>query len=298
MRSSFSDRVMMAFIYTFLIVLAFVSLYPFWNSAVISLNEGLDTGKGGITFWPRKFTMENYNLVFENEKIINGFVISILRTVIGTIGSILCTSIFAYGMTKRELMGRKYYMILCIITIYFGGGLIPTFMLMRNLGLFDSFWVFIIPSLVTIWNMIVFRTFFMGLPGGLEESAKIDGCGYWGTFFRIIVPLSGPVIATLSLFTAINHWNEWFTASIYITNENLIPVQTLLRQILNSNIISEISSSALDTASSSRIDNMKLVTSKSLSAATMMVATIPIVIVYPFVQRFFVKGVLVGSLKE
>lgn len=200
-------------------------------------------------------------------------------------------------MSKRELMGRKYYMIMCIITMYFGGGLIPSYMLIRSLGLFNSFWVFIIPALVSVWNMIIFRTFFQGLPQGLEESAKIDGCGYWGTFVRIVLPLSGPVIATLSLFTAVNHWNEWFVASIYITKEELMPIQTILRQILFSNIASEQLSN-VDASSIAHINSAKKITSKSLTMATIMVATIPIVCVYPFLQRFFVKGVLVGSLKE
>ncbi|ANA79047.1 binding-protein-dependent transport systems inner membrane component [Paenibacillus vortex V453] len=296
-RLAFGDKVMMVIIYIFLALLAFVTFYPFWNGLVISFNSGSDTAMGGVTFWPRDFTLENYGIVFQDTRLLNGFKISVLRTVIGTISSILVTSIFAYGMTKSELIGRKYYMIMCIITMYFGGGLIPTFMLVRGLGLMDSFWVFIIPGLVSVWNMIIFRTFFNGLPNGLEESAKIDGCGNWGIFFKIILPLSGPVIATLSLFTAVSHWNEWFLPSIYINNENLLPIQTMLRQILNSNIMSEQMSN-LDSASQAVLSRMQSVTSKSLSMATMMVATLPIIMVYPFVQKHFVKGVLVGSLKE
>jgi len=296
-RLAFGDKVMMVIIYIFLAFLAFVTFYPFWNGLVISFNSGSDTAMGGVTFWPRDFTLENYGIVFQDNRLLNGFKISVLRTVIGTISSILVTSIFAYGMTKRELIGRKYYMIMCIVTMYFGGGLIPTFMLVRGLGLMDSFWVFIIPGLVSVWNMIIFRTFFNGLPSGLEESAKIDGCGNWGIFFKIILPLSGPVIATLSLFTAVSHWNEWFLPSIYINNENLLPIQTMLRQILNSNIMSEQMSN-LDSASQAVLSRMQSVTSKSLSMATMMVATLPIIMVYPFVQKHFVKGVLVGSLKE
>ncbi|GIO95393.1 maltose ABC transporter permease [Paenibacillus lautus] len=296
-RLAFGDKVMMVIIYIFLALLAFVTFYPFWNGLVISFNSGSDTAMGGVTFWPRDFTLENYGIVFQDNRLLNGFKISVLRTVIGTISSILVTSIFAYGMTKSELIGRKYYMVMCIITMYFGGGLIPTFMLVRGLGLMDSFWVFIIPGLVSVWNMIIFRTFFNGLPNGLEESAKIDGCGNWGIFFKIILPLSGPVIATLSLFTAVSHWNEWFLPSIYINNENLLPIQTMLRQILNSNIMSEQMSN-LDSASQAVLSRMQSVTSKSLSMATMMVATLPIIMVYPFVQKHFVKGVLVGSLKE
>lgn len=297
MRDSLGDRIMVICIYTFLILFAITTLYPFLNALAISFNQGLDTSKGGLTIWPRVFTFENYKFVFKDERLMSGFVISVLRTVIGTISSILCTAIFAYGMSKRELMGRKYYMVMCIITMYFGGGLIPTFMLIRNLGLMNSFWVYIIPGLIGVWNMIIFRTFFNGLPNGLEESAKIDGCGNWGTLFRIVLPLSGPVIATLALFTAVAHWNEWFLAGIYISDQNLYPIQTILRQILLSNIVSETAAN-LDSASLARMQQAKTVTSKSLSMATMMVATLPIISVYPFVQKYFVKGVLVGSLKE
>ncbi|MFD0870768.1 Inner membrane ABC transporter permease protein ycjP [Chlamydia abortus] len=296
-RDSIGDRIFTSLIYVFLAVLAFSTFYPFWNSLVISFNEGIDTSKGGITFWPRVFTLDNYKIVFEDPRLMNGFVIAALRTVIGTVTAIMATSIFAYGMSKKELMGRKYYMIMCIITMYFAGGLIPTYMLIRGLGLFNSFWVFIIPGLISVWNMIIFRTFFQGLPQGLEESAKMDGCGNWGTFFRIVLPLSGPVVATLSLFTAVAHWNEWFVASIYITNEKLLPIQTVLRQILFSNIASEQLSN-VDVSSIAHMNAAKKITSKSLTMATIMVATIPIVCVYPFLQKYFVKGVLVGSLKE
>ncbi|HEY4390177.1 MAG TPA: carbohydrate ABC transporter permease [Paenibacillus sp.] len=297
MRDSLGDRIMIICIYTFLILLAISTLYPFLNALAISFNQGLDTSKGGITLWPRVFTLENYDIVFKDHRMMSGFVVSVLRTVIGTFLSILCTAIFAYGMSKRELMGRKYYMVMCVITMYFSGGLIPTFMLIRNIGLMNSFWVFIIPGLIGVWNMIIFRTFFVGLPAGLEESAKIDGCGNWGTLFRIVIPLSGPVIATLALFTAVGHWNEWFLAGIYISDQKLYPIQTILRQILLSNIVSEQASS-MDSSSLAHMQSMKTVTSKSLSMATMMVATLPIICVYPFVQKYFVKGVLVGSLKE
>lgn len=288
---------LLTIIYVLLAVMAFVAFYPFWNAAVISLNNGTDTMRGGITFWPREFTLENYRVVFEDSRLINGFVISILRTLIGTVLSIAATAIFAYGMSKTELIGRKGYMIFCIVTMYFSGGLIPTFLLIRSLDLFNTFWVMVIPGLISVWNMIIFRTFFKSIPAGLEESARIDGCSNWGVLFRIVLPLSGPVIATLSLFTAVYHWNDWFTPSIYISNADLLPIQTKLQQILNSNIMSE-QMAQMDSAAQGRMSRMKAVTSKSLSMATMMVATIPILCVYPFLQKYFVKGVLVGSLKE
>ncbi len=286
----------MIVIYVLLLILGFAAFYPFWNAAVISFNSGTDTMKGGVTFWPREFSLDNYRIVFEDSRLVGAFVISILRTAVGTLCTILATAVFAYGMTKRELIGRKFYMVFCIITMYFSGGLIPSFLLIRELGLFNTFWVMVIPGLISVWDMIIFRTFFMGLPAGLEESAKVDGSSNWGILFRIVLPLSGPVIATLSLFTAVYHWNDWFAPSIYISNADLLPIQTKLQQILNSNIMSE-QMQQMDPATQGRLNKMRTVTSKSLSMATMMVATLPILCVYPFVQKYFVKGVLVGSLK-
>jgi len=297
MRLGMSDRVLMIFIYSFLALLAFTTLYPFWNAIVISFNMGSDTARGGVTFWPRQFTLENYKIVFEDSRLIGGFLITVSRTIVGTLTALFMTALLAYGMSKSELIGRKYYMIYFIVTMYFSGGLIPSFLLIRSLGMIDSFLVYIIPGLISVWNMIVFRTFFKGLPSGLEESAKIDGCGNWGTFFRIVLPLSGPVLATLGLFTAVAHWNDWFVATIYITSDHLIPIQTMLRQIINANTVTDFLSSA-DAGALARMEKMQRITSKSLSMATMMVATVPIVILYPFLQRYFVKGVLIGSLKE
>lgn len=268
---SFGDKVMAVLIYTFLTLLAFVSFYPFWNSLVISFNSGQDTMLGGITFWPRDFTLANYELVFKDKRLVNAFFISIMRTGVGTVLSVLATAILAYGLSKKELIGRKYFMIFLILTMFFSGGLIPSFLLIRGLGLMDSFWVMIIPTLISVWNMIIFRTFFQQLPAGLEESAKMDGCGYWATFFRIVLPLSGPVIATLALFTAVFHWNDWFFPSIYITSENLVPIQTLLQKVLKANTVSQ-SMGQLDAGAASHMAKLTTVTGKSLSMAIMMVA--------------------------
>ncbi|GAA0439124.1 MAG: carbohydrate ABC transporter permease [Bacillota bacterium] len=298
LKLTFGDRFMVIMIYIFLTLLAFVTFYPFWNSLVISFNNGQDTMLGGVTFWPRDFTLDNYEIVFQDKRLVNAFMISVARTVVGTILSVLATAMLAYGLSKKELVGRKYFMVFCIVTMFFSGGLIPTFLLVRGIGLMDSFWVMIIPSLILVWNMIIFRTFFQQLPKGLEESAKIDGAGYWGIFFRIVLPLSGPVIATLSLFTAVFHWNDWFFPSIYITSENLIPIQTLLQKVLNSNTVSS-QMSQIDAGAAAHMGKAaNTVTGKSLSMAVMMVATLPIIMVYPFVQKYFVKGVLIGSLKE
>lgn len=297
MKLSYGERMSSGIIYFLLALLVFVTFYPFWNSAVISFNTGSDTALGGVTFWPRDFTLDNYDVVFQDKRLNQAFLISVLRTLSGTLLSIVMTAIFAYGMSKKELVGRKYYMIFCIIPLYFDGGLIPSYMLVRSLGLMNSFWVMVIPGLISIWNMIVFRTFFQQLPDSLEESAKIDGCGYWKTLFRIVLPISGPVVATLALFTAVAHWNDWFTATLYISNAKLLPIQTLLQQILSSNIMSE-QMMQTSSAAQSHMASARTITTKSLTMATMMVATIPIILVYPFVQKYFVKGVMVGSLKE
>lgn len=291
---------MHVFIYCLLLVLGFMTLYPFWNSLVISLNVGSDTTLGGITVWPRKFTLENYYVVFQDQRLLNSFVISVLRTSTGTLLSVICTAIFAYGMSRKGLIGKKYYMIFCIVTMYFSGGLIPFYLLCRELGMMNTFWIMIIPGIIGVYNMIIFRTFFQGLPEGLEESAKIDGCSHWGTLFRIVLPISGPVLATLSLFTAVGHWNDWFGPSIFISNQDLLPIQTVLMQILSSNIVSDqlLEVAGSNAAAQDQLFRAQSVTTKSLTMATMMVATLPIILVYPFVQKYFVKGVLVGSLKE
>lgn len=294
-RVGFSDQMMLVMIYICLVLLTLSTLYPFWNALVVSFNVGLDTAKGGVTLWPRMFTLENYQTVLNDSKLLNAFLISIYKTVVGTISATFFTALLAYGMTRNYLMGKKFYMLFFIFTMYFGGGLIPSYLVNRSLGLMDNFLIYIIPALISVWNMIIFRTFFKGLPAGLEESAQIDGCSTWGVFFKIILPLSGPVIATLGLFTAIAQWNDWFVASIYISNVDLLPVQTLLRRMLNSNIV-ELA--GLDSGAVSRIQGMQQITGKSLTTATMMVVTLPIIAVYPFVQRYFVKGVLIGSLKE
>lgn len=300
MKFSWEDRVLHFIISTLLILLGFSTLYPFWNSLVLSLNVGSDTAMGGVTFWPRRWTLENYDIVLQDTRLLRAFMISVFRTVLGTVLSIFFTALFAYALSKRGLIGRKYYMIFCIITLYFSGGLIPSFLLIRELGMMNTFWVMVIPGFISVWNMIIFRTFFMELPDGLEESAKIDGCNDFGIFFRIVIPISGPVIATLSLFTAVGHWNDWFGPSIFINQENLLPIQTVLKQILNSNIVTDqmLQATGGNAAALDTMSRAQTVTTKSLTMATMMVATLPIILVYPFVQKYFVKGVLIGSLKE
>lgn len=295
-KRSLSERIFHGIIVFLILLLAFTCLYPFWNVVVIAFNEGKDTALGGVTFWPRKFTIENFEVVFQDKTFLNSILVSFSRVMVGTCLSIMATSIFAFGMAQKDLIGRRLYMKIAIITMYFGGGLIPTYLWLRQLGLFNNFWVLVIPGTISVYNMIIFRTFFSGIPASLLESANIDGCGYFKMFLKIIMPLSKPVYATLSLFTAVWLWNDWFTGVIYINNPKLIPLQTYLMSVMNSaNFQAEMSKIA---AQYGQVKFEMSATTRSLQMATIVVGTLPILIFYPFVQRYFVKGVMIGSIKE
>ena len=303
MKASREDRIINIISYSALTFVAFLMLYPFWNSLVISFNDGLDTSKGGITFWPRIFTLINYKTVFEDPRIMGAFLISIMRTIIGTTVGVLATSLFAFGLSKKKLKGRKYYTWISVFTMYFGGGLIPFYLLMRSLGLIDKFWVLILvtnfsPAVISVFNMIIFRSFFLGIPKEIEESAKMDGAGYYQLFFRIILQISVPVFASITLFTAVQHWNAWFDAAIFINSPDLIPIQTLLRQIINSNALTQLLQLINGAAADQMLKTRLPFTTKSLTMSTTIIATLPILIVYPFLQRYFIKGIMIGSLKE
>lgn len=297
MRSINYDKVLSLLNYTLLTLMALMFLYPFWNSVAISFNTGRDTALGGITLFPREFTLVNYGLVFKNPNLANAFFITIMRTLSGTVLSVLFTAMFGYAMSKKELINKKAYLWISMITMYFSGGLIPYFILIRDLHLINTFWVMVIPGIINVFNMIVFRSFFLGISPGLEESAKIDGCNYLHIFFRIILPVSAPIIATISLFTAVTHWNDWFTATIFIDEPKLLPIQSLLNQIINSNIMTEAMLNAGGSAADFTAQNQGVDT-RTLILTTMVVATVPILMIYPFLQRYFVKGVMIGSLKE
>jgi putative aldouronate transport system permease protein len=297
MKISGNDRTLGWLVNILMILVMVVTLYPFLNALAISFNDANDTQLGGITILPRVPTLLNYQVVLENKAIFNAYLITILRTAIGTALSIGFTSMLAYGLSKTELRGRKIYMGICVFTMYFYGGLIPFYIVMRSMGLVNSFFILVLPGIVSVWNMIVFKSFFENVPQSLEESAKIDGAGAFTIFVRIVAPVSKPVFASLSLFVAVANWNSWFDASIFITNEKLLPMQTILMRIINSNVMNEqLAMLNANAAEMMRIANK--VSTKSLLMATMMVATIPILVVYPFVQKYFANGVMIGSVKE
>ena len=274
-----------------MLVICFVSLYPVWYTVVISFNDSGDALRGVIYCWPRKFSLESYKTVFQDTTIIRAFAVTVLRTLIGTVTSVFFTAMVGYALSKKHIMGNKFYTILGTITMFFGGGLIPYFITLKNLGLYNNFLVYIIPSLLNFYNMIIFRSFFNELPAGLEESARLDGANDLMIFIRIVIPLSAPVIATIALFNGVGHWNDYFTGVMYINDAELQPIQTYLFRI-----IASASASKTVVAMPAGVTAQQ-VSSQSVRLATMVVTTFPIMCVYPFLQKYFVKGMLIGSIK-
>ncbi|GGH77197.1 putative aldouronate transport system permease protein [Pullulanibacillus pueri] len=284
--------------YTLLALFAFCTLYPFIYILAYSLSDGMEAMKHPIYFFPKGFTFQNYIEIFQDTKFLQAYKITILRTVIGTALHVFLCALFAYALTKKTLPGRSFFTFFIFIPTLFGGGMIPTFVLYRELGLIDSFWVYVIPFLYNFFNIIVLRTFFQQLPTSLEESAKIDGCGDFKIFIKIILPLSAPVLATIGLFIGVFHWNDWFTGTYFVTSKNLLPVQTLLNDLLSQSLAqANAAKSASETGTSLGLQTIAQTTPESLRMATLMVATLPILCVYPFLQKYFVKGVMIGSVK-
>ncbi len=281
------EKIFNIFLYFYMICLAVVFIYPFWTVVVQSLNDAGDLIRGGVYVWPRKFSLENYKVVFADDSILKAYVVSIVRTVVGTGLHVIATGTFAYALSKKKLMFRKFYLTLCIITMFFGGGLIPSVINMRNLGFQNNFLVYIIPGLYSVMDMILMKAFFNALPASLEEAARIDGANDLQIFFRIVVPNSMPVIATIALMTAVGHWNSWFDAYIYVQDKDLQPLQLVLQKV----IMSAQGASDFSGASGA-------VTPYSVQLATMVVAIGPIIFIYPFFQKYFVKGFMMGSIKE
>jgi putative aldouronate transport system permease protein len=260
-----------------------------------SFNEGTDYLRGGVYFWPRKFTLENYRTVFIDTSIIHAAYITVLRTVIGTVSHVLFTLLAAYAMSRRELKFRNIYSAIFIVSMFFGGGLIPTYLLYRSLHLLDTFWVYIIPGLFSVWDMIIFRAFIKGIPESIIESARIDGAGEYYIFLRLIIPLSLPAMAAIALFTGVGHWNSWFDAMIFTNRTDLQTLQYYLYKIIsNYNYAAGIGVTA-EQQLPSQVMNVQ---PETLRLAMMIVTTGPIILLYPWLQKYFIKGVYIGSLKD
>ena len=282
--------IVLTIIMCFIIV---ITLYPFLNVLAVSLNDATDTVKGGIYIWPREFTLANYKQVFSgSSKLPLAFFNSILRTVIGTITGVIATAMVAYTLSRRDFIFNKVVTLLFIITMYVSGGLIPEFLVVKNLGLINNFAVYILPGLISAFNVIVMRSFMDGLPEALYESAKIDGANDWTTFYKIVMPLCLPVIATIALFIAVGQWNSWFDTYLYARgNASMTTLQYELMKIIdNASSNVAVNNPLLQNASKSNPQSIKM--------AITMVATVPILLVYPFVQKYFVTGMTLGAVKS
>lgn len=276
----------------FMIFFCFITVYPFINTLAVSFNEGTDAMRGGIYFFPRKFTLQNYQTVFKDNEILRAYGITIARTVLGVITTLTVTGLLGYGLSKKYLMGRKVYVFICLVAMIFNAGLIPTYMLYKDIGLLNNFLVYILPSAVNVFNMILMKNFFEQLPAELEESAMIDGAGTLRTFVSIIIPVSMPIIATICIFTGVYQWNEWFDAYMFVPRRMEIhPVQTYLYRVI------ALSQSATENAAEAQLLERLKTNVTTIRAATVIITTIPIVFIYSLFQKHFVKGVMVGAIK-
>ena len=289
---SAEDRRLYFFVNALLIVFTITVLYPIIYVISASFSSAADVNTGRVILWPVNPTLDGYKAVFSYRKVPIGFRNSIFYTAVGTFISVTITLMAAYPLSRRNFQGRGIYTTLFIITMFFGGGLIPAYILIVQLGWINTIWAILIPGALSTWNMIITRTFFMSsVPGDLLEASRIDGCSDARYFFTILLPLSKAVIAVIALYYGVGHWNAWFGAMIYLRNPDLHPLQLVLREVL---IMSQINMSDFYD-----VDTIEAMMNRSelLKYSLIVVSTVPVIVVYPFVQRYFIKGVMIGSLK-
>ena len=291
-KTSLGDKIFVFCNTLFMIGFVIITLYPVLNTVAISLNDGIDAIRGGIYLWPRVFTWKNYITVLHKQNIVTGAYISVLRTVLGTLIALFANALLAFIVSRKRFLFKSSLSLFWVITMYVNGGLIPTFLLYRGLHLTNSFWVYVVPGAISAWNMLVLRTFMQGLPDSLEESAQLDGAGYMTIFLKIISPLCKPVYATVALFVAVGQWNSWFDAMLYNRMKTeYTTLQYELMKLLSSVMQQGGSASNMSTAGNA-------ITPTSIRAAATVVTMLPIVCLYPFLQRYFVTGLTIGGVKE
>ena len=293
-KSSISSRIFDVINYSFLIILALVCLYPLLYVLFGSVSEPDKLMKfEGILLFPQGFTFKGYELVFKNPNIVSGFINTIYYTVLGTAINIVMTSICAYVISNRQLVLNKFFSKMITFTMLFGGGLIPSYILIKELNLDNSVWALVLPGAINVVNMNILRSAFEDVPSSLIEAARIDGANDVSILTRIILPVSKPSIAVISLYYCVAHWNSWFPASIYLKDRDKFPIQVILREVLiqndTSSMISFGSGIGYDTGASY---------TQLVQYCTIIIATVPILFIYPFLQRYFVKGVMIGAVKE
>jgi putative aldouronate transport system permease protein len=276
--------------YLLLLLVTVITALPLLHVLAGSFTTVEELARKPFVLFPTEFTLSAYRYILSTDAIFRALGVSIYVTLIGTLISMFLTCLMAYGLTRHDLDGRKFINFAVVFTLLFQGGLIPLFLVVKSMGLIDSYFALILPVAINAFNMIIMRSFFQNLPDGIEEAARIDGASDWGILFRIVIPLSMPAIATISLFYAVNYWNTYFSAVMFINDANKWPIQVLLRQIVI--LASGFSADTSDFGS----DYIKP-PEQTVKMAVIVVSTIPILIVYPFLQKYFAKGALVGSVK-
>ncbi|MDI4645038.1 carbohydrate ABC transporter permease [Cohnella hashimotonis] len=274
----------------FLTAASFLFLFPVWYVAVSSLSSPAAVASGDVTLWPKGFTWQAYELVLKDSRIWEAYANTLFYVGAGTLLNLIMTTLGAYPLSRRQLLGGSAIMAMIVFTMFFSGGLIPSYLNIRDLGLYNTRWVLIVPAAVSAFNLIVLRTFFQTIPESLIESAKIDGAQDIRVLWSVVLPLSKPGLAVMLLFYAVAHWNSWFSAMVYLQDRSLYPLQLVLREILIHAQTSEL------TANVPQQDVTQV--SATIRYATIMIATLPILLLYPFLQKHFVKGVMIGALKE
>ena len=281
-------------IHVSLLLLLIVTVFPILHVAAISFSSSSAINRGIVTFYPRELNLDAYRKVWEAGTVPNSFKNSVIYTAVGTAINLTFTILMAYPLSKKGLPLKKLYMSMIIVTMFFGGGLIPNFLLVNNLGLYDTMWALILPGTISTWNLVVMRTFFQNIPGEIEESAYLDGANDMQILYKIVLPLSKASIATIGLFYAVGHWNSWFNALIYFKSNSKYPLQLVLREIV---IQGQMARELAEQGETAAWEEMGMVSVESIKYATLFISIIPMLIVYPFVQKYFVKGVMIGSLK-
>ncbi|MCK0471764.1 carbohydrate ABC transporter permease [Halalkalibacter sp. APA_J-10(15)] len=275
-----------------LTIMLLAILYPLYFIVIASISNPDRIFAGDVWLYPLEVTFEGYTRIFQDGKIWIGYKNTIIYTVIGTILNVTLTLTAAYALSRKDFYGRNFFMIMFVFTMFFSGGLIPTYLIVQNLGMVNTMWAMIIPKAVAIWNIIVARTFFQAtIPNEMLEAAKVDGCSNTKFFLKIVLPLSKPIIAVMVLFYAVGHWNSYFDALVYLNNESLYPLQLILRNILIQNEAAATMVSDLDSvAAQQRIADL-------IKYGVIIVGSLPLLIVYPFIQKYFVQGVMIGGIK-
>lgn len=284
------DLLFDSFIYAALFVIMLSMLYPFYYVLIASFNKGTDTLLGGVYLWPRNFTFENYKIFLSDPKWLSAFLVTVARTVSGTLLGLLLTSLVAYALSHRELLFSKTYFTIIIFAMYFSGGLIPYYVVLRSIGLLNSFAVYIVPSMLNTFFLLIAISFFREIPGELKESAHIDGAGELVIFFKIILPVSTPVLATMALFMGVGQWNSWLDSAYFVQSESLRTLTFRMMEVINQ------SNAPMDSLAVANRPTSG-VTSFSLQVTSMVVSIVPIICVYPFLQKYFVHGIMLGSVK-